>query len=138
MDKASGVYYLRTNSYIQVADDAYPSVASIVNKAVSQASKRQMVLNTKWLSIFTTGFSISLSTTIRSSGLRQKALLRGGLGTCQAYESAYAKLLSAAGIENAKPAMPMMGTRGMRSSSMTNGIRLTALGMTRLMIFTAI
>lgn len=29
-------------------------------------------------------------------------LLRGGLGTCQAYESAYAKLLSAAGIENAE------------------------------------
>lgn len=27
---------------------------------------------------------------------------RGGLGTCQAYESAYAKLLSAAGIENAE------------------------------------
>lgn len=39
MDKASGVYYLRTNSYIQVADDAYPSVASIVNKAVSQAKQ---------------------------------------------------------------------------------------------------
>lgn len=40
MDKASGVYYLRTNSYIQVADDAYPSVASIVNKAVSQAKQK--------------------------------------------------------------------------------------------------
>lgn len=39
MDKASGVYYLRTNTYIQVADDAYPSVASIVNKAVSQAKQ---------------------------------------------------------------------------------------------------
>ena len=30
MDKASGIYYLRTNTYIQVADDAHPSVASIV------------------------------------------------------------------------------------------------------------
>ena len=30
---------MRTNTYIQVADDAYPSVASIVNKAVSQAKQ---------------------------------------------------------------------------------------------------
>ena len=51
MDKASGVYYLRTNTYIQVADDAYPSVASIVNTAVSQAkqntngSEYEMALN---------------------------------------------------------------------------------------------
>ena len=65
MDKASGVYYLRTKTYIQVADDGHPSVASIVNKAGPMPSKRQMVLNTKWLSIFTTGFSISLSTTTR-------------------------------------------------------------------------
>lgn len=39
MDKASGVYYLRTNSYIQVADDAYPSAASIVGMAASQAKQ---------------------------------------------------------------------------------------------------
>lgn len=39
MDKASDVYYLRTNTYIQVADDAYPSVASIVGMAVSQAKQ---------------------------------------------------------------------------------------------------
>lgn len=39
MDKASGVYYLRTNTYIQVADDVYPSVASIVDAAVSQAKQ---------------------------------------------------------------------------------------------------
>lgn len=79
-----------------------PALRALSIKQCRRPSKRQMVLNTKWLSIFTTGFSISLSTTIRSSGLRQKALLRGGLGTCQAYESAYAKLLSAAGIENAE------------------------------------
>lgn len=42
MDKAAGVYYLRTNTYM-------------------------------------TGFSISLNMTTRSSGPRQKALLRGGL-----------------------------------------------------------
>ena len=39
MDKASGVYYLRTNTYIQVADDGHPSVENIVNKAVSQAKQ---------------------------------------------------------------------------------------------------
>lgn len=39
MDKASDVYYLRTNTYIQVADDAHPSVASIVGMAVSQAKQ---------------------------------------------------------------------------------------------------
>ena len=49
-----------------------------------------------------TGFLNNLNTTTRLSGLRQKALLRGGFGTCHAYESAYAKLLSAAGIENAE------------------------------------
>ena len=32
----------------------------------------------------------------------RKRSYEGGLGTCQAYESAYAKLLSAAGIENAE------------------------------------
>lgn len=32
----------------------------------------------------------------------RKCSYEGGLGTCQAYESAYAKLLSAAGIENAE------------------------------------
>lgn len=66
-------------------------------------SKRQMALIKKWLSIFMTGFTINLNTTIRSSGPRQKALLRGDLGRIKPmnYESAYAKLLSAAGIENA-------------------------------------
>lgn len=80
MDKASGVYYLRTNSYIQVADDAYPALRALSIKQCHKPSKRQMILNTKWLSIFTTGFSISLSTTTRSRGPRLKVLLRGGLG----------------------------------------------------------
>ncbi|MEO2479513.1 hypothetical protein ABG977_05145 [Collinsella aerofaciens] len=80
MDKASGVYYLRTNSYIQVADDAYPALRALSIKQCHKPSKRQMILNTKWLSIFTTGLSISLSTTTRSRGPRLKVLLRGGLG----------------------------------------------------------
>lgn len=43
-------------------------------------SKKQTVLNTKWLPIFMTGFSINFNTTICSNGLRQKALSRAGLG----------------------------------------------------------
>lgn len=79
-----------------------PALRALLVRRCHKPSKRQMVLNSKWLSIFMTGFSNYLNTTIRSSGPRQKALLRGGLGTCQAYESAHAKLLSAASIENAE------------------------------------
>lgn len=102
MDKASGVYYLRTNSYIQVADDAYPSVASIVNKAVSQAkletdgTEYEMALYLHdWL-LDQLEYDDSLKWSSAESALTR------GLGTCQAYESAYAKLLSTAGIENAE------------------------------------
>ena len=102
MDKASGVYYLRTNSYIEVADDAYPSVASIVNKAVSQAKQEtdgteyEMALYLHdWL-LDQLEYDNSLKWSSAESALTR------GLGTCQGYESAYAKLLSAAGIENAE------------------------------------
>lgn len=102
MDKASGVYYLRTNTYIQVADDAYPSVASIVGEAVSQAKQEtdgteyEMALYLHdWL-LDQLEYDDSLKWSSAESALTR------GLGTCQAYESAYAKLLSAAGIENAE------------------------------------
>lgn len=54
-----------------------PALRALLLKQCPRPSKTQMVLNTKWPSIFTTGFSISLSTTTRSSGPRQKALSRG-------------------------------------------------------------
>lgn len=102
MDKASGVYYLRTNSYIQVADDAYPSVASIVNKAVSQAkqetdgSEYEMALYLHdWL-LDQLEYDNSLKWSSAESALTR------GLGTCQAYESAYSKLLTVAGITNSE------------------------------------
>lgn len=102
MDKASGVYYLRTNTYIQVADDAYPSVASIVGEAVSQAKQKtngtefEMALYLHdWL-LDQLEYDNSLKWSSAESALTR------GLGTCQAYESAYAKLLSAAGIECAE------------------------------------
>lgn len=102
MDKASGVYYLRTNTYIQVADDAHPSVASIVNGAVLQAKQEtdgteyEMALYLHdWL-LDQLEYDNSLKWSSAESALTR------GLGTCQAYESAYAKLPSAAGIENAE------------------------------------
>lgn len=102
MDKALGVYYLRTNTYIQVAEDAHPSVASIVGSAVSQAKQKtdgseyEMALYLHdWL-LDQLEYDNSLKWSSAESALTR------GLGTCQAYESAYAKLLSAAGIENAE------------------------------------
>ena len=102
MDKASGVYYLRTNTYIQVADDAYPSIASIVDGVVSQAkqntngSEYEMALYLHdWL-LDQLEYDNSLKWSSAESALTR------GLGTCQAYESAYAKLLSATGVENAE------------------------------------
>lgn len=102
MDKASGVYYLRTNTYIQVADDEYPSVASIVGSAVSQAkqntngSEYEMALYLHdWL-LDQLEYDNSLKWSSAESALTR------GLGTCQAYESAYSKLLTAAGITNSE------------------------------------
>lgn len=102
MDKTSGVYYLRTNTYIQVAEDAHPSVASIVSSTVSQAKQKtdgsefEMALYLHdWL-LEQLEYDNSLKWSSAESALTR------GLGTCQAYESAYAKLLSAAGIENAE------------------------------------
>lgn len=39
VDNASGVYYLSTNTYIKVAGDAHPGVASVVGLAASQAKQ---------------------------------------------------------------------------------------------------
>ena len=100
MDKGTGVYYLRTNTYIQVANDAYPSVASIVEGAVSQAQQetdgseyRMALYLHDWL-LEQLEYDKSLKWSSAESALTR------GLGTCQAYESAYSKLLTAAGIEN--------------------------------------
>lgn len=102
MDKASGVYYLRTNTYIQVADDAYPSVASIVGEAVSQA-KQETDCTEFELALYLHDWlleQLEYDNSLKWSSA-ESALTRG-LGTCQVYESAYTKLLSAAGIENAE------------------------------------
>lgn len=95
MDKPSDVYYLRTNTYIQIADGAYPSVASIVGLAASQAKQE------------TDGTEYEMAPYLHDWLLDQlkynnslkwpsvESTLTSGLRAYQTYESAYAKLLSA-------------------------------------------
>ena len=100
MDIKAGVTYLRTNTYIQVSDSNYPSVRSIVQSAVAQCNnetdgsdyQKALWLHDWLLNQLDYDNSLKWSST-------ESALTRG-LGTCQAYERAYAQLLSAASIEN--------------------------------------
>ena len=100
MDKAGGIYYLRCSFNVQVSDAAHPSVAEIVNNAVAQAksktdgSEYAMAL---WLHDWLLD-QLDYDNSLKYSSA--EAALTRGLGTCQAYESAYAKLLTAANIEN--------------------------------------
>ena len=100
MDKAAGIYYLRCSFNIQVSDAAHPSVAEIVNNAVAQAksktdgSEYAMAL---WLHDWLLD-QLDYDNSLKYSSA--EAALTRGLGTCQAYESAYAKLLTAANIKN--------------------------------------
>ena len=100
MDKAAGVYYLRVSTYIQVSDSNHPSVRSIVQSAVAQCNNEtdgsdyQKAL---WLHDWLLT-QLEYDNTLKWSSA--ESALTIGLGTCQAYESAYSMLLSTAGIEN--------------------------------------
>ena len=102
MDKMSGVYYMRVSTNIQVSDRAYPSVGDIVNAAVKKCSKEtdgSDYENALWLHdwlLQQLDYDHSLKWSSAESALTRR------LGTCQAYESAYSKLLTAAGITNAE------------------------------------
>lgn len=102
MDKTSGVYYMRVSTNIQVSDRAYPSVGDIVNAAVKKCSKEtdgsdyeKALWLHDWL-LQQLDYDHSLKWSSAESALTRR------LGTCQAYESAYSKLLTAAGITNAE------------------------------------
>ena len=102
MDKAAGVYYLRVSTYIQVSDSNHPSVRSIVQSAVAQCNNETDGSNYQkalWLHDWLLN-QLKYDNTLKWSSA-ESALTRG-LGTCQAYESAYSMLLSTAGIENAE------------------------------------
>ena len=100
MDQSAGVYYLRTSTNIQVSDPNYPSVNSLIQSAVAQCNKetdgsdyQKALWLHDWL-LEQLDYDTSLEWCSAESALTRH------LGTCQAYESAYAQLLRAAGIEN--------------------------------------
>ena len=102
MDTKAGVTYLRTNTYIQVSSSEYPSVNSIVQSAVAKCNSEtngsdysKALWLHDWL-LEQLDYDNSLKWSSAESALTRSS------GTCQAYERAYAKLLSAAGIENAE------------------------------------
>ena len=102
MDKAANLYYLRLNFNISVSDDKYPSVDSIVKSAVAECNSRtdgSEYAKALWLHDWLLD-QLEYDKTLKWSSA-ESALTRG-LGTCQSYESAYAKLLTAAGIENSE------------------------------------
>ena len=102
MDKTAGVYYLRVNFNIQVSDPNYPSINEIVSQAVTQSEEETdgtEYAKAVWLHDWLIG-RMEYDSTLKWSSA-ESALTRG-LGTCQSYESAYSKLLTKAGIENAE------------------------------------
>ena len=102
MDKTAGVTYLRVNFNISVSDDKYPSVDSIVRSAVAECNSKtdgSEYAKALWLHDWLLD-QLEYDKTLKWSSA-ESALTRG-LGTCQSYESAYAKLLTAAGIENSE------------------------------------
>ena len=102
MDKTAGVTYLRVNFNISVSDDKYPSVDSIVRSAVAECNSKtdgSEYAKALWLHDWLLE-QLEYDKTLKWSSA-ESALTRE-LGTCQSYESAYAKLLTAAGIENSE------------------------------------
>ena len=102
MDTAAEVTYLRVNFNISVSDDKYPSVDSIVRSAVAECNSKtdgSEYAKALWLHDWLLD-QLEYDNTLKWSSA-ESALTRK-LGTCQSYESAYAKLLTAAGIENSE------------------------------------
>ena len=102
MDTAANVYYLRLSFNIGVSDSSYPSVDSIVQSAVAECNSKtdgSEYAKALWLHDWLLD-QLEYDNTLKWSSA-ESALTRK-LGTCQSYESAYAKLLTAAGIENSE------------------------------------
>ena len=102
MDTAANVYYLRLSFNIGVSDSKYPSVDSIIQSAVAECNSKtdgSEYAKALWLHDWLLD-QLEYDKTLKWSSA-ESALTRE-LGTCQSYESAYAKLLTAAGIENSE------------------------------------
>ena len=102
MDTTNKVYYLRSNFFITIDDAGHPAVSTIVANAVAQAqaetdgSDYQMAL---WLhdwELKQLDYDYSLNYCSAESGLTR------GKGTCESFERIYQKLLTKAGLENAR------------------------------------
>lgn len=102
MDLEKGVTGLKVDIDIQVSNENYPSVNSIVASAVAKCKEEtdgSDYAKALWLHDWLLE-QLEYDNSLKWSSA-ESALTRH-LGTCQAYESAYAKLLTAAGIENAE------------------------------------
>ncbi len=117
MDMKSNVHYLRVSIDIQVSDESYPSVNSIVASAIAKCNEEtdgseyeKALWLHDWL-LKQLDYDKSLKWSSSESALTRR------LGTCQAYESAYSKLLTAAGIENAE-------TRDTKDGHTWNAVKL--------------
>ena len=102
MDKAAGVYYLRSNVFASANDDAYPAVSAIVKSAVDKCSADtdgSDYARALWLHDWTLDqleYDHNLNWCSAESGLTRHQ------GTCESYQRIYAKLLDAAGIANGR------------------------------------
>ena len=102
MDRQSNIYYLRVSTNIQVSDEKFPSIKNIISSAVTQCNQEtdgseyeKALWLHDWL-LQQLDYDNSLKWSSAESALTRK------MGTCQAYESAYSQLLTAAGIENSE------------------------------------
>ena len=102
MDKAAGVYYLRSNVFASANDDAYPAVSAIVKSAVDKCSADtdgSDYARALWLHDWTLDhleYDHDLNWCSAESGLTRRQ------GTCESYQRIYSKLLDAAGIANGR------------------------------------
>lgn len=102
MDNKAGVGYFRVSINCPVSDSKHPSVNEIVSAAVTQCNKEtdgSDYAKALWLHDWLLK-QLKYDKSLKWSSA-ESALTRGW-GTCQAYESAYSRLLTAAGIENAE------------------------------------
>ncbi len=102
MDTANSVTWLRTQVSVTIDDADHPAVSTIVSNAVSQAhaatdgSDYAMAL---WLhdwELEQLDYDYSLNYCSAESGLTH------GKGTCESFQRIYQKLLTCAGLENAR------------------------------------
>ena len=102
MDKAAGVYYLRSNVFASANDDAYPAVSAIVKSAVDKCSADtdgSDYARALWLHDWTLDhleYDHSLNWCSAESGITRHQ------GTCESYQRIYSKLLDVAGIANGR------------------------------------